>query len=273
MKRIGFIGAGSMTEAMIKGLVKNGSVEPGQIAATNHSNSARLEELEKTYGIRGESDTAKVIDFSDTVVLAMKPKDAANGIAGIRPYLKEGQLLISILAGIPIHTIQHYAGQELPIVRAMPNTSASIQKSATAFAVSPLVSKEQIREAADLFAAIGSVTIVEEAALDAVTAIAGSGPAFVYRFVEAMEAAARELDLDEQTAKKLIIDMMTGAAKMLETGKDPSLMRRDITSPGGTTEAGIRILDELQFEETVISCVKEAAHRSAEIREQFAVKI
>ncbi|MFN2745452.1 MULTISPECIES: pyrroline-5-carboxylate reductase [Bacillus] len=273
MKRIGFIGAGSMAEAMMKGLVKNGAVAPGQIAVTNHSNSVRLKELEETYGVRGETDTAKVIGFADTLVLAMKPKDAADGIAAIAPHLKEEQLLISILAGIPIDTIQHYTGKELPVVRAMPNTSASIQQSATALAAGPLVSAAQIEEASALFATIGSVTIVEEAALDAVTAIAGSGPAFVYRFVEALEASARELGLDEGTAKQLITDMMAGAVKMLETGRDPSLMRKDITSPGGTTEAGIRVLEELQFEQTVISCIKEAAHRSQEIRKQFAVHI
>ena len=187
--------------------------------------------------------------------------------------MRKEQLLISVLAGIPIHTIQHYAGLELPVVRAMPNTSAAIQKSATAFAASPLVTQEQMQEAADLFATVGSVTIVEESALDAVTAVAGSGPAFVYRFVEALQASAAELGLPEKTAKQLIIDMMAGAAQMLETGRDPSVMRKEITSAGGTTEAGLRMLDDHQFEQTVISCVKEAANRSAELRDMFAAKI
>ncbi|TAI50508.1 pyrroline-5-carboxylate reductase [Bacillus paralicheniformis] len=273
MKRMGFIGAGSMAEAMIKGLVKSGAMEPEAIFVTNQSNTARLRELSETYGVCGEADTAKVAARSDTLVLAMKPKDAAAGMAALRPYLRKDQLLISVLAGIPIHTIQHYAGLELPVVRAMPNTSAAIQKSATAFAASPLVTKEQMREAADLFATVGSVAIVEESALDAVTAVAGSGPAFVYRFVEALQASAAELGLPEETAKQLIIDMMSGAAQMLETGRNPSVMRKEITSAGGTTEAGLRVLDDHQFEQIVISCVKEAANRSAEIRDMFAAKI
>lgn len=273
MKHIGFIGAGSMAEAMIKGLVKSGEVEPGQIIATNHSNRARLKELQEAYGIRTEPDTEKVAEASDTIVLAIKPKDAQTVITEIGPYLQKEKLVVSILAGIPIDTIQHYAGGELPVVRAMPNTSASIQKSATAFAAGRLVTEAQIREVTGLFQTIGSVTAVEESALDAVTAVAGSGPAFVYRFVEALHASALELGLDESTAKRLITDMMSGAAKMLETGKDPSLMRREITSPNGTTEAGLRVLDKLQFEKTVAACVKEAAKRSAEIRDEFTANV
>lgn len=273
MKHIGFIGAGSMAEAMIKGLVKSGAVKPGQIVVTNHSNRARLMELQGAYGIRAEADTRKVVNMSDTIVLAMKPKDAEAGISEIRPYVRKDQLVVSILAGIPIDTIQHYAGQQLLMVRAMPNTSASIQKSATAFAASPLVTEAQIREVTGLFQTIGSVTAVEESDLDAVTAVAGSGPAFVYRFVEALQSSAGELGLDESTAKQLIIDMMSGAAKMLETGMDPSLMRKEITSPGGTTEAGLRVLEARQFEKAVADCVKEAAKRSREIRDQFAVNV
>ncbi|MDA7027051.1 pyrroline-5-carboxylate reductase [Bacillus sp. CLL-7-23] len=272
MKRIVFIGAGSMAESMIKGLIKSGTLTPKQITATNKSNKARLKELHDVYEINTEQDIGQAVAQFDTIVLAVKPKDAAESIEKIQPYLHKEQLIISILAGISIDTIQHFTRKKLPIVRAMPNTSASIQKSATAFTAGPYVTEEQIDEVTNLFHTIGSVTMVEETALDAVTAVAGSGPAFVYRFVEALEKSARELGLDELTAKQLIIDMIIGAAQMLESGKEPALLRKEITSPGGTTEAGIRVLHELQFEKTVITCVKEAAKRSAEMREQLTAK-
>ncbi|MCY9091225.1 pyrroline-5-carboxylate reductase [Bacillus mojavensis] len=270
MKKIGFVGAGSMAEAMINGFLQSGITKPENIYITNRSNEERLNELKEMYGVRPCRDKSKFFTQTDIVVLAFKPKDAAESIDSIRPYMKD-QLVISVLAGLTIETIQHYFGRKLAVIRVMPNTSAAIRKSATGFSVSAEASQDDITAAKALLETIGEATLVEEQHLDAVTAIAGSGPAYLYRYIEAMEKAAQKVGLDEETAKKLILQTMAGATDMLrQSGKQPAQLRKEITSPGGTTEAGLRALTEARFEEAIIHCIEETAKRSAEIKEQFA---
>ncbi|BDG80571.1 pyrroline-5-carboxylate reductase 2 [Bacillus subtilis] len=270
MKKIGFVGAGSMAEAMINGFLQSGITKPENIYITNRSNEERLNELKEMYGVRPCRDKSEFFTQTDIVVLAFKPKDAAESIDSIRSYMKD-QLVISVLAGLTIETIQHYFGRKLAVIRVMPNTSAAIRKSATGFSVSTEASQDDITAATALLETIGDATLVEEQHLDAVTAIAGSGPAYLYRYIEAMEKAAQKVGLDEETAKKLILQTMAGATDMLrQSGKQPAQLRREITSPGGTTEAGLRALTEASFEEAIIHCIEETAKRSAEIKEQFA---
>ncbi|MBL6009585.1 pyrroline-5-carboxylate reductase [Bacillus halotolerans] len=270
MKKIGFVGAGSMAEAMINGFLQSGITKPENIYITNRSNEERLNELKEMYGVRPCRDKSEFFTQTDIVVLAFKPKDAAESIDSIRSYMKD-QLVISVLAGLTIETIQHYFGRKLAVIRVMPNTSAAIRKSATGFSVSAEASQDDITAATALLETIGDATLVEEQHLDAVTAIAGSGPAYLYRYIEAMEKAAQTVGLEEETAKKLILQTMAGATDMLrQSGKQPAQLRREITSPGGTTEAGLRALTEARFEEAIIHCIEETAKRSAEIKEQFA---
>ncbi len=270
MKKIGFVGAGSMAEAMINGFLQSGITKPENIYITNRSNEERLNELKEMYGVRPCRDKSEFFTQTDIVVLAFKPKDAAESIDSIRSYMKD-QLVISVLAGLTIETIQNYFGRNLAVIRVMPNTSAAIRKSATGFSVSAEASQDDITAATALLETIGDATLVEEQHLDAVTAIAGSGPAYLYRYIEAMEKAAQKVGLDEETAKKLILQTMAGATDMLrQSGKQPAQLRREITSPGGTTEAGLRALTEASFEEAIIHCIEETAKRSAEIKEQFA---
>ncbi|MCY8509397.1 pyrroline-5-carboxylate reductase [Bacillus mojavensis] len=269
MKKIGFVGAGSMAEAMINGFLQSGITKPENIYITNRSNEERLNELKEMYGVRPCRDKSEFFTQTDIVVLAFKPKDAAESIDSIRPYMKD-QLVISVLAGLTIETIQHYFGRKLAVIRVMPNTSAAIRKSATGFSISAEASQDDITAAKALLETIGEATLVEEQHLDAVTAIAGSGPAYLYRYIEAMEKAAQKVGLDEETAKKLILQTMAGATDMLrQSGKQPAQLRKEITSPGGTTEAGLRALTEARFEEAIIHCIEETAKRSAEIKEQF----
>ncbi|MCM3353687.1 pyrroline-5-carboxylate reductase [Bacillus halotolerans] len=270
MKKIGFVGAGSMAEAMINGFLQSGITKPENIYITNRSNEERLNELKEMYGVRPCRDKSEFFTQTDIVVLAFKPKDAAESIDSICSYMKD-QLVISVLAGLTIETIQHYFGRKLAVIRVMPNTSAAIRKSATGFSVSAEASQDDITAATALLETIGDATLVEEQHLDAVTAIAGSGPAYLYRYIEAMEKAAQKVGLEEETAKKLILQTMAGATDMLrQSGKQPAQLRREITSPGGTTEAGLRALTEARFEEAIIHCIEETAKRSAEIKEQFA---
>ncbi|MDQ0231880.1 pyrroline-5-carboxylate reductase [Metabacillus malikii] len=273
MKRIGFIGAGSMAEAMIAGLIKGGVYTPEQIIVANRSNKERLTELATTYGIETTQDKQNLAKRATIIVLAMKPKDVKAGIDGIEDSLTN-QLIVSVLAGISMRTISSILGKEMAIIRAMPNTSATIAKSATAIAASAQVTTEQLEQCLSLFQAIGLCKVVEEHQLDAVTGVSGSGPAYVYLLVEAMEKAAIEVGLSPQIARELIVQTLLGSAEMIaNSGKHPETLRKEVTSPNGTTEAGVTTLQDKGFEEAVIACVKSATRRSIELKEMFAESI
>jgi pyrroline-5-carboxylate reductase len=263
MKKLVFVGAGSMAEAMISGIEASGLLPGEHIWATNKQDTDRLKLLEHKYGIKATYDLEMLFKDADAVVLAMKPKDAAAAVREIKSYLPEGMLIISVLAGVSIAAIETAAEKSLAVARAMPNTSAAIGKSATALAVNSNVSEAQKMLIQELFNTIGLTTIVEEYQLDAVTGLSGSGPAYIYYLVEAMEQSAAEIGLDKQTAKQLIIQTLLGAAEMLtKSDKEPAQLRFEVTSPGGTTEAGISILEQHGVQSAFISCIKEATAQS-----------
>lgn len=273
MEKIGFIGAGSMAEAIVAGLIKGKVFKSEQIIVSNRSNSERLNELSSKYGIETTHDKQKLVKDASIVVLAMKPKDVKAGLEGVQ-HLVHDQVIVSVLAGISIHTITTILGKEAAIVRAMPNTSAAILKSATAIAGSKTVTSRQMNKCKTLFEAIGICKIVEENQLDAVTGLSGSGPAYIYYLVEAMEKAAVEVGLDPFVARDLIVQTLLGASEMIAVSdKHPTQLRKEVTSPNGTTEAGISILKEKQVEEAFISCIKRATERSEELKAMFSEEL
>lgn len=274
MKKLVFIGAGSMAEALISGIVEKKLVDGKNLWVTNHKNEKKLALLKRKYAIQYTYDLTILFDGADAVILAMKPKDAATAINNIKNYLPKNALIISVLAGVSISTIEALADQSLAVARAMPNTSAAVGKSATAVAVNQRVTEKQNNIISELFATVGMTTFVAEDQLDAVTGLSGSGPAYIYYLVEAMENSAAEIGLDRQMAKELIVQTLIGAAEMLKTSeKEPSQLRKEVTSPGGTTEAGIRVLEENGVQEAFINCIKTAADRSRimgkELTEKF----
>ncbi|KIY23849.1 MULTISPECIES: pyrroline-5-carboxylate reductase [Mesobacillus] len=263
MKKLVFVGAGSMAEAMISGIGASGLLPAEQIWVTNKQDTDRLKTLEQKYGIQATYDCDILFKDVDAVVLAMKPKDASIAMEEIKHYLTEGMLVISVLAGVSINAIEIAAEKSLAVVRAMPNTSAAVGKSATAIAVNSHVSKSQKTLVQELFNTVGQTTIVEEDQLDAVTGLSGSGPAYIYYLVEAMEKSAAEIGLEKQTAKQLIIQTLLGAAEMLtQSDKEPAQLRLEVTSPGGTTEAGINVLEQHGVQTAIVSCIKEATAQS-----------
>lgn len=200
------------------------------------------------------------------VILAVKPKDAGAALGKMAPHIREHTFLISVMAGISLSYLQSRLNVRQPIARAMPNTSACVGKSATAITFNDSVSEQQKRLAASVFSSIGMTTIVEENQLDAITALSGSGPAYIYYIVEAMERSAGEIGLDADTAKKMILQTLAGAAEMLLTsGKEAAELRRDVTSPGGTTEAGIEVLQKENVQAAFIQCVKAAMEQSKKL--------
>jgi pyrroline-5-carboxylate reductase len=276
MKKLAFIGAGSMAEAFISGILENGLIDSKNIWVTNNSNAEKLKKLSDTYGVRSSYDLTELFAGTEMVILSMKPKDAATAIQSIREYLTEEMLVVSVLAGVSMSTIETLARLPIAIVRAMPNTSAAVGKSATAVAVNDRVTPQQIELMKNLFGTVGMTTFVEEEQLDAVTGLSGSGPAYIYYLIEAMEKSAVEVGLDKEMASELIVQTLIGAAEMVKNStKTSEQLRRDVTSPGGTTEAGVRVLEEHQVQQAFISCIKAATDRSkkmgAALRSQLEV--
>ncbi|MGP3559907.1 pyrroline-5-carboxylate reductase ProI [Geobacillus sp. BK01] len=264
-RSIAFIGAGSMAEALIAGMTKT-FCHPEQIVVTNRQNRARLGELERTYGVRAAQNVHLAVERADIVILAMKPKDVADAMAAVAPAIRPNQLILSLLAGVTTETIEQLAGRDVAVVRAMPNTSAAVGLSATAIAGGRFASEQHLETAKQLFETVGIVTVVPERDLHAVTGLSGSGPAYVYYLVEAMEKAAADIGLERNVAKTLILQTIIGAAEMLKASdKHPSVLRREVTSPGGTTEAGIGVLEQYRFQEAIAACIRRAATRSEEL--------
>ncbi|COE16402.1 pyrroline-5-carboxylate reductase ProI [Bacillus cereus] len=263
IQNISFLGAGSIAEAIIGGLLHANVVKGEQITVSNRSNETRLQQLHQKYGVKGTHNKKELLTDTNILFLAMKPKDIAEALIPFKEYIHHNVLIISLLAGVSTHSIKNLLQKDVPIIRAMPNTSAAILKSATAISPSKHATKEHIQTAIALFETIGLVSVVEEEDMHAVTALSGSGPAYIYYVVEAMEEAAKEIGLKEDVAKSLILQTMIGAAEMLKASeKHPSILRKEITSPGGTTEAGIEVLQEHKFQQALISCITQAAQRS-----------
>lgn len=263
MRKIAIIGAGSMAEAFISGILENGLIDKQNIWVTNNSNKKRLEGLKERYGIRSTYDLNTLFEGTDIVMLAMKPKDANSAIDTIREHLSEQMLVVSVLAGVSMNTIETLTRKSLSIARAMPNTSAAVGKSATAIAVNDRVSDDQLETTKKLFRTVGLARFVEEEQLDAVTGLSGSGPAYIYYLIEAMENSAVKIGLEKGMAKELIVQTLIGAAEMVRnSSKSTEQLRRDVTSPGGTTEAGIRILEENGVQQAFISCIQAATAQS-----------
>jgi pyrroline-5-carboxylate reductase len=265
METIVFVGAGAMAEAMIGGIVEKGAMKPKNISIMNKSDEERLILLRDKYGVSIVCNKKEALTKANLVVLAMKPKDVHLGMSHILPYLKKETAVLSVIAGIPIQTIEKGLGAR-PIARSMPNTSATIGKSASAVAWNNEINGQMKKLVLDLLSAIGMVKEVEEDDLHAVTALSGSGPAYVYYLAEALEEAATKKGLSKEIARALIIQTLVGAAAMLkETGAEPSELRRNVTSPGGTTEAGLNALATGSFKEVIAECITKAEARSRQL--------
>ncbi|HJV46121.1 MAG TPA: pyrroline-5-carboxylate reductase [Bacillota bacterium] len=266
-KKVCFVGAGAMAEAVLAGMLNKRIVKPGAVSITNRSDRFRLDELVYNFGIVADADLKEQsIREADILILAMKPKDVAVAINEIKALTHSGQLIISVIAGITTDFISNQLGHNAPVIRTMPNTSATIGLSATGICKGAYANDQHVAIAQYIFESIGMVALVEEHQLDAVTGLSGSGPAYIYYLVEALQAGAVQAGLDEQVSRELILQTLIGAAHMLkETGEDPATLREKVTSPNGTTQAGLDMLRSFDFEKALISCVLRATERSKEL--------
>lgn len=270
-KTIGFLGAGSMAEALMRGLIQGGVVRPQQMIVTNRSNRERLETLHMRYGVRTAASKATLVADADVLVVLCKPKDVADLLAEIRPYTFRGQVLLSVAAGVSTGLLTGGVAAGVRVVRAMPNTSCQVGESATAICLGEGAGEEARLVARAILGAVGRVVEVPEAQLDAVTGLSGSGPAYIYLMIEAMVEAGRGVGLSDQVARELAVQTLLGAARTLvETGEDPAELRQKVTSPGGTTMAGLQVLNESGFREAMVRAVARATQRSQELGRMVA---
>jgi len=264
MNKIAFIGAGSMAEALINGWVSKDVVKPESIMVANRSNKERLELLQKKYGVL-PLESYEQLNEADIIILAMKPKDVHEAMKTIKSFIHPNTIILSILAGISMSTIEDGLGKR-PIARAMPNTSATIGLSATGIAFNQLVTEEIRAYLFKLLEAIGIVAEVAEDQLHAITALSGSGPAYIYYLLEAFEKVGLEYGLPGNLVRSLMVQTLAGSAEMINQVKEePSVLRKKVTSPGGTTEAGIATLDHHEFFDCITSCIRSAEQRSREL--------
>ncbi|SDZ26604.1 pyrroline-5-carboxylate reductase [Thermoactinomyces sp. DSM 45892] len=264
--RVGFIGAGSITEAMIAGLTKGRVIPPRNISVVNRSNHNRLKELEELYQLSPHSHDEQAILESDVIVLAIKPNVASQVLQVWGQKFRENQLILSVIAGVSTEQIEMACSQRVAVVRTMPNTSAAVGRSATAICPGRYVKEDHFSISTTILEAIGIVLEVQESQMDAVTGLAGSGPAYFYYMVEAMQKAGVYVGLESDIARQFIIQTCIGAAEMLlHTEKEPSRLREEVTSEGGTTFAGLTTLREFHFEEAICEAITKATERSQEL--------
>ncbi|TSB46654.1 pyrroline-5-carboxylate reductase [Alkalicoccobacillus porphyridii] len=265
-KKITFLGAGSMAEAIIGGLISRDIVAPHSITAANLQDQKRLNYIKETYKIKTQANRLEATDSADIIILAMKPKNFHDAISHIKHVISKDQLIVSVIAGIPTSQIEETLGEDIPVIRTMPNTSAKVGESASAICRGKHATDAHLFTVETLFNAIGTVSIVEEAQMDAVTGIAGSGPAYFYYMIEAMEKAGCEAGLSEEQTHELVRQTIIGVGKRLQnTSKSPKELYQEVMSPGGTTEAGIHTLAKHHFQETVQEAVGNAVTRSKEL--------
>ncbi len=263
-----FIGGGNMASALIGGLIAHGQA-PSDIRVVEIQPDAAAR-LRADWGIETYSEALPALEGAGTLVLAVKPQSLRAVLASL-PRLGSDVRVISVAAGIRTDSLSRWLHGHVNVVRAMPNTPALVRQGTAGLYAMAGVSKEDRLHAQSLLRAVGSVVWVEkESDLDAVTAVSGSGPAYVYYLMEAMIKAARSLGLSEATASQLVQDTVLGAAQLAKSATEgPESLRRKVTSPGGTTEAAIAVFEQEQMESTVAQAIQAATRRARDLGEQL----
>lgn len=264
-KKVGFLGAGNMGEAMIRGLLKAGIVPAEDIFVTD-VRLDRLQQLGKLYGIHTLSDNSLLVKRVDVVILAVKPQIIHPVLKEVGPAVNPKKLVISVAAGVPTAALRADLPRGVRLIRVMPNTPALVLEGMTAVAKADGLQRGDLETAEEIFGAVGKVVVLEEEALDAVTGLSGSGPAYVALMIEALTDGGVKMGLDRLTAMTLAAQTVLGSAKLLiETGAHPGQLKDMVTSPGGTAIAGIAALEEGGVRRTLISAVERATLRSREL--------
>lgn len=263
---IAFIGCGNMARSLIGGLIAN-NINKSRLIATD-PDAGQRQKIKDQFGIETLDNNHAAIDKADVLVLAIKPQVMPQVISEIAANLRgENKLIISIAAGIRIKSISAWLDSDEAIIRVMPNTPALIQVGAAALFANVHATDAQKNLAESMLRSVGTAVWLEsEEQMDAVTALSGSGPAYFFYFMEAIEKAAMSLGLDEEMARLLTIETAVGAAKMaLLSSHDPATLRQQVTSPGGTTEQALKVFAEANMDEIISKAMQAARQRSIEL--------
>jgi len=265
-KKLGFIGGGQMGEALIRGIIQSGLYTNSDILVTE-PNESRRAYLQETYQVQPFDSGIPIWKACSTVILAVKPQVMGSLLTDAKKMITPQHLIISIAAGVPIAFYEeHLTGQQCKIIRVMPNTPALILESASALSGNCHVSSADMDLAKSLFDAVGKAIVMDERYLDAVTGLSGSGPAYVFSFIEGMIDAGVKVGLARPVAETLALQTVLGSVKlMLETRKHPAVLRDMVTSPGGTTIAAQHVMERAGFKGIIMDAIEAATIRSAEL--------
>jgi len=264
-KKVGFVGAGNMGEALIKGLLAANLV-PAEAVYVTDVRLERLKELDRQYGVQIAANNTELVRQVDVVLLAVKPQIMEPVLREIAPAVTRKRLLISIAAGISTAKIREALGKDARLIRVMPNTSALVLEGVTAIAKGEGLEAGDLDIAGEIFSAVGRVVVLGEELMDAVTGLSGSGPAYVAIVVESLADGGVRMGLDRITAMTLATQTVLGAARLLlETGLHPGALKDMVSSPGGTSIAGVAALEAGGIRHTFITAVERATLRSREL--------
>lgn len=274
-KRIGFIGAGNMASALIRGLIHAYGPEMAPNLLASASSRTHLDKLVQEIPQLGTTlKNSDVCTFSDVIVLAVKPQIIDKVLNQIRSHIRLNSLVVSVVAGVSTTALESKLPPNTRVVRAMPNMAATVQASATAISSGTYTHADDISTAEHLFQAVGRTVTLEESLLDAVTGLSGSGPAYLMLIIEALADGGVKVGLHRDTALMLAAQTVYGSAKLLlETGEHPGRLKDMVTSPGGTAIAGLHTLEAGGLRTTLINAVESATHRAIELGELMDKKL
>ncbi len=264
-KKIGFVGCGNMGQAMIQGMMNSGTVKENQISATALTDET-IDFVAEEYGINITDDNKQLARESDVLFLAVKPYVYQGVIQEIRSEVPENTVIVTVAAGITLQSIHEAFGFNVKVIRSMPNTPSLVGEGMSVLCPNDFVTEEELAEVMEIFQSFGEAEVIEEKLMDAVPAISGSSPAFVYMFIEAMADTAVQQGFPRDKAYKLAAQAVQGAAKMVkETGKHPAQLKDEVCTPGGTTIAGVTSLEQSGLRNSVIQAMTACTNKAKEL--------
>ncbi len=272
-QKIGFLGAGNMSSALIRGILASGLVTPGQVRASDVSDE-RLERLHKQHGVETTKSNLDLVRWASVLVFAVKPQVTDRVVKEVASAFGPETLAISIAAGIPIAAFERRLPKNTRVVRAMPNTAAIALAGATAIAPGSHATDADMSLAKHIFDAVGRTVVLDESLIDAVTGLSGSGPAYIMLIIEALADGGVKVGLHRETALLLAAQTVYGSAKLqLDTGEHPGRLKDMVTSPGGTAIAGLHTLESGGLRRTLIDAVEIATTRAQELGQAMSRKL
>jgi len=267
-RKLGIVGAGKVGEALAIGIAQRGLVAAADIILSEH-NAARRAEVETKTGFKVIPEGREVARLSETIIIAVKPKDVGEVLAEISPELGPSKLLVSVAAGVSLELLESSVPKGTQVIRTMPNMAVAIGEGMSVLSPGSRVSPESLAWATELFRSVGRALVLDEQYMDAVTGLSGSGPAYVYIIIESLADGGLKLGLPRDVAFELAAQTVLGAAKnVLVTGEHPAKLRDQVTTPAGTTIDGVLELEAGGLRLTLINAVVKAAERSAELMQK-----